>query len=128
MCSKETSFKKRSYMQSLFGFKCPRCRQSDLFTKPFKVSQPLDMPQHCSYCDLNYNPEPGYYWGAMFISYIISAFPLMGIVLFCMFGLHYSVVSSLVIGIGIAAIFYFPLMRFSRSLWIHLMKPYNPPQ
>lgn len=121
-------FVQRSFTQSLFGLQCPRCRQSDLFTKPFRMGQPLDMHTHCSHCGLNYNPEPGYYWGAMFISYIISAFPLMGIVLYCMFGLKYSVVLSLVIGAVVAGIFYFPLMRFSRSLWIHLMKRYDPPR
>jgi len=89
------------------------------------MGNPLHMHKQCSHCELKYTPEPGYYWGAMFLSYILSAFPLMGIVLFCMFGMGYSVMASLFIGILVACLFYFKLMRFSRSLWIHLMIPYN---
>ena len=120
------SSKNHSYLSSLFRYKCPRCRLGDLFVKPFKMSQPLDMPDKCSQCQLRFTPEPGYYWGAMFLSYILSAFPLMGLVLYCMFGLEYSVVASLFIGVFVAALFYFKLMRFSRSLWIHLMVGYDP--
>lgn len=117
---------KTSYLSSLLKYKCPRCRQGKLFIEPFKMSSPLDMHKTCSHCHLNFTPEPGYYWGAMFLSYILSAFPLMGIVLYCMFGLEFSVVSSLLVGIFIAALCYFKLMRFSRSLWIHIMISYKP--
>ncbi len=118
--------KRISYLKSLLTYRCPRCRQGRLFTEPFQLTNPLDMHSKCSHCELKYAPEPGYFWGAMFLSYIISAFSLMGIVLFLMFGMHYSVVTSLLIGILVAAIFYFKLMRFSRSLWIHLMIGYKP--
>ncbi len=116
---------KRTFLSSLFKYRCPRCRQGELFTKPFRMNNPLSMPKRCTQCELQFTPEPGYYWGAMFVSYILSAFPLMGIVLFCMFGLNYPIGTSLLIGILIAALFYFKLMRFSRSLWIHLMIGYD---
>ena len=117
-----------SFLHSLFRYRCPRCRTSKLFKEPFQFSRPLDMHEVCDTCDLQFNPEPGYYWGAMFLSYIISAFALMGLVLFLMFGMHYSVVNALLIGILVAAIFYFKLMRFSRSLWIHLMIGFDEKQ
>ncbi len=120
------SKKQPSFLSSLFRYTCPQCRQGNLFVKPFQFSNPLNMHKQCSHCELNFTPEPGYYWGAMFLSYILSAFPLMGIVLYCMFGLKFSVLYSLFIGIVIAGLFYFKLMRFSRSLWIHLMVKYNP--
>lgn len=116
----------RSFFQSLFQYRCPRCREGRLFKEPFQVSNPLHMNPRCSHCNLNFEPEPGYYWGAMFLSYIISAFPLMGIVLFCMFYLEYSVIASLAIGLLAAGLTYFKLMRFSRSLWIHLMVAFDP--
>ena len=114
-----------SFLFSLFRYRCPRCRKSKLFVDPFQISRPLDMNDKCGHCELRFNPEPGYYWGAMFLSYIISAFALMGLVLFLMFGMKYSVVNSLLIGVLVAALFYFKLMRFSRSLWIHLMIGYD---
>ncbi len=27
------------------------------------------MHDHCSHCGLNFNPEPGFYWASMFVSY-----------------------------------------------------------
>ena len=31
------------------------------------------MHQRCPHCDADLNPEPGFYWGAMYVSYGFSA-------------------------------------------------------
>ena len=77
-------------LQSTFKYKCPRCRKGELFTKPFDISKPLDMPKRCEICDQKTEPEPGFYFGAMFLSYLLTAFPLLGLGLGAAFVLNWS--------------------------------------
>ena len=75
---------KRNPIVNAFMKKCPRCQEGDLFIKPFEISNPLNMPDHCPVCNQKYLPEPGFYYGAMFLSYIFSAFFFLGIVGICL--------------------------------------------
>ena len=59
---------------NVFNLKCPRCHEGDLFTKPFKMSDPVSMPEKCPVCGQLYMPEPGFYYGSMFLSYIVTGF------------------------------------------------------
>ncbi|MFZ1705796.1 MAG: DUF983 domain-containing protein, partial [Saprospiraceae bacterium] len=81
------------------------------------MSKPLEMPEKCPSCGQLYQPEPGFYFGAMFLSYILSGFFFLGIVGFCVFGFGMSVNASMGILLLVAVLIYFPLLRFSRSLW-----------
>ena len=67
--------KKRSLLSSVFAMKCPQCRQGDLFeTSTFSFQKPFDMPDRCPVCSNNYMPEPGFYFGAMFITFLVVCF------------------------------------------------------
>lgn len=112
-------------ISSIFKKKCPRCRQGDLFVKPFDIQNPVNMNERCEHCDLNFEPEPGYYFGAMFISYIWTAFFSLGLVGFCIIVLKWSVGASFGLLIFLAAISFFWIIRLSRSLYIHLATKYK---
>lgn len=111
---------------SIFRKKCPRCRKGDLFVKPFELKSPVNMPKNCSNCGLNFEPEPGYYFGAMFISYIWTAFFSLGLVGFCILALKWSVGASFALLLFLAAISFFWIVRISRSLYIHITTKYEP--
>ncbi|MEL6718022.1 MAG: DUF983 domain-containing protein, partial [Bacteroidota bacterium] len=65
-------FKKGTKPYSLFKLKCPRCHEADLFeTGSFSFQKPFEMHERCPNCNFNNFPEPGFYYGAMFMSYII---------------------------------------------------------
>ncbi|NNF22590.1 MAG: DUF983 domain-containing protein [Saprospiraceae bacterium] len=117
--------KKGSIVYGAFKFKCPRCQEGDLFNKPMKLSNPMDMPTNCSECGQKFEPEPGYYYGAMFLSYIILGWFCLGIVGFCIMVLGCSVEVSFAILIAIIAIIFFWNLRFTRALWINLMIKYD---
>ncbi|WP_226163695.1 DUF983 domain-containing protein [Hymenobacter terricola] len=58
---------------ALLDLRCPRCHQGKLFSYPaYYLNKYTIMPEHCPVCDLAYEPEPGFYWGAMFVSYAFS--------------------------------------------------------
>ena len=117
----------KNFIKSIFSYNCPRCREGELFVKPFKFSAPLKMNERCSVCNQKFEPEPGYYFGAMFISYIWTGFLFLGIIGFCMLVLGWGVNASFALLIFIAAVLYFWIARISRSIYIHLDVRYDPP-
>ncbi len=115
-----------NFLASVFKKKCPRCRRGNLFLSPFKLTDPIAMPEQCEICGQKTMPDPGFYYGAMFISYIVTGFLYLGLA----FVLHYLLDLSLPITFSIIILFtvvtYFQTLRLSRSLWIHLMVKYDP--
>lgn len=84
------------------------------------------MHDNCSHCGQSFQPEPGYYFGAMFVSYIWTGWTCLFIMGFFMIVLDWSVNASFAMLLGITAISYFWIMRISRSMYIHLDVRYDP--
>ena len=84
------------------------------------------MYDRCPACGLKLEPEPGYYFGAMFISYILSGWLFLLPTLFLVFYLDWSVEAAMGLIIVIAIITYLKFLRGSRSLWLHMNVPYDP--
>jgi uncharacterized protein (DUF983 family) len=84
------------------------------------------MKHSCEVCGQRFEPEPGFYYGAMFISYIFSAWVFVGTALLLVFAAGWSLEAAMGVVLALAIITFFKLMRISRSLWIHLMVKYDP--
>jgi uncharacterized protein (DUF983 family) len=53
--------------------KCPRCHQGDVFVHGHAYKKGFDqMHTHCSNCHLKYEKEPGFFYGAMYVSYALG--------------------------------------------------------
>lgn len=112
---------------SIFNLKCPRCHEGDLFkTETFSFKEPFEMHDRCPHCDLNYMPEPGFYYGAMFISYIFIGWFSIGFVAFLRWVVGWSINASFALLIAICAIFFVWLFRMARSIWININVKYDP--
>jgi len=62
--------KKGTKLYSILKMKCPKCQEGKfLVTHPYNLSKPGEIYDHCPNCGLNYMPEPGFYYGAMYVSY-----------------------------------------------------------
>ena len=77
------------------------------------------MPERCSHCGLKYQPEPGFFYGAMFVSYGLSIL-ITGLVWFILtlFGFDFMAViwaSVITLLISMPLVF-----RLSRAIWINL--------
>lgn len=119
-------YEQMNKLQAIFKMRCPRCRKGKLFVEPFKFSKPLEMPERCSECGQLTEPEPGYYFGAMFISYIWTGWLCIFCVGFTIIFLKWSVLQSFAFLIGAFLLSYFWVMRISRSIYINLDVPYDP--
>ncbi len=119
-------FKKGNKLFSILNLKCPRCHEGDLFhTSTWSFQDIAGMPDRCPNCGLNYMPEPGFYYGAMFVSYIFWGF-------FCViFGgtfiiaLEWTVNQAMILLVVISAIFFVWLFRMSRAVWFNAMQHYD---
>lgn len=66
--------KEHSKLHSAIYLKCPRCQQGNLFeeSNPFKLDRAMDMPKNCPICNQDFVKEPGFYDGAIWLSYLIE--------------------------------------------------------
>jgi len=93
------------------------------FFNPAKFSV---MNKNCSYCGQSFEPEPGYYFGAMFISYGINTALFISVwVALYLLKEDYSLTLLLTL-LGAAAIVFLPFIyRISRSIWIAIFIPFE---
>jgi uncharacterized protein (DUF983 family) len=106
--------------------KCPRCREGDIFKYPLtNVSKFAAMNDRCPKCDASFNPEPGFYFGAMFVSYAFSVaiFIIVGVFLYVFFRPDDW---TYLISITVAAIVFTPFsFRYSRILFLYWFGGYR---
>jgi len=121
---------KRSKLESILQERCPRCREGRMFVSAKYDLKKFDkMHKTCGRCGLNYELEPGYYTGAMYVSYAFSVaiFVIVGFMLFIFFDDPEIYVYVLTILMTIVVLF--PLLfRYSRVIYLHVFGGvnYNP--
>jgi uncharacterized protein (DUF983 family) len=116
---------KKPLLINAIQYKCPRCQSGNLFVKPFQWKNPINMPENCDKCGQAFEPEPGFYYGSMFVSYIISAFVFLSVMAVSIMYFGLSLNQSFVILLVFSVITYVFLIRFSRSLWINFLVSYD---
>jgi uncharacterized protein (DUF983 family) len=88
----------------------------------------MKMNPNCPCCGQSFEPEPGYYFGAMFVSYGINTafFIAVWIALYILveeITITMMIVALLVVVLGLLPITF----RLSRALWIHIFVRYEGP-
>jgi len=125
--------KSRSYISSVVGCRCPRCREGKLFQLPLnlKLKNVLKMNKECPVCGQPTDIEVGFYYGTSFVSYGITVF--LSVVSFIVWFLTIGISAydnRFVYWLIFNAVFLLCLqpwlMRFSRSLWISWFVKYDP--
>lgn len=59
--------------QAIMQAKCPRCRSGKMFShKAYDLKNFTLMNKTCPVCGLEFEIEPGFFWGAMYVSYFVS--------------------------------------------------------
>lgn len=77
------------------------------------------MNSHCPVCGQSFEPEPGFYFGAMFVSYGLNTALFIGVwVLLALLVEDYSL-STVLILLALTVVVFLPFtFRLSRSIWI----------
>jgi len=118
--------KERPLLLNVLLKKCPKCQRDDLFKQPLQLSKPLLMNDRCGVCQQKFEPEPGFYYGAMFISYILSSFFFLATAAVLIIFAKLTVNQTFAIIILLAILGYIWLLRISRSIWIHTVVQFDP--
>jgi len=81
----------------------------------------------CPVCQLSFEPEPGFYFGAMFVSYAINTlqfFFAWGLLVY--FYPSYTLVHLLTLLFGVVMLSLPFTFRLSRAIWLVLFVRYDP--
>ena len=120
-------FGKGSRLFSIFKMKCPRCHEGEFFiSHPYDLKKAGDIHQNCSNCGLKYSKEPGFYYGAMYVSYALGDH--LFVTLWTSFNLFFPAASS---GIQIATIISLTILltpylyALSKIIWANLFIKYE---
>ncbi len=118
---------KTSGLSAIVAMKCPRCRKGKLFCHPtsYNFNTLFQMPDLCEECKQRIEPEPGFYYGAMYINYAFSVVLLA----FCI-GILYAVYhfnSYIVLGTYVGGLVVMGpwMFRYSRVLYMNIFVRYD---
>ncbi|UPT66375.1 MAG: hypothetical protein M0D57_18195 [Sphingobacteriales bacterium JAD_PAG50586_3] len=64
-----------SALGNIISCKCPNCGDAYVFTNqnPYNLWHLADMHQNCPKCGKSFSKEPGFYFGAMYVSYGLTS-------------------------------------------------------
>jgi uncharacterized protein (DUF983 family) len=110
----------KSLTTALLQGKCPRCRTGNIFAFPAGSLLKFNrMNERCPHCDVRLEPEPGFYQGAMYVSYgfTVILMVIIGLLLYHTINPSDGVYIGTVIGVMILLI---PLnYRYSRIIYLY---------
>lgn len=111
-----------SSVLALLALRCPRCHRGKLFSYPAtNLAKFTDMPDDCPVCGQAFEPEPGFYFGAMYISFgfAVAIFAVCGVLLYYLAG--DPDVWVYVVAVAVVTLVTTPLtFRYSRALMLYL--------
>jgi uncharacterized protein (DUF983 family) len=101
---------------------CPQCGQGSFFKHPvsFDYRKWSMMNESCGNCGLSFQQEPGFYFGAMYVSYAINVLIMMLIwgITYMTFPDDYSIWLHVLAAASGGLIFTPWTFRWSRLVWI----------
>jgi len=115
------------FFTSVVRSKCPRCNLDNLYVdnNPYHLSKLGQMKKCCDKCGQKYEPETGFYYGAMYVSYGLGIALLFvpAYILYMLFDFSFTTLMVYVLSVYVLT---FPLMfRWSRNIWLNMFVKYD---
>ncbi|MFT4660700.1 MAG: hypothetical protein ACI8XB_000968 [Patiriisocius sp.] len=118
----------KSKLSAILTNKCPACREGDFFVSknPYSPKNFGKMHENCPLCDQKYTIEPGFYFGAAYISYGLNVLLFVAAVIIVYLFVDKPTITNYVTAIILPTIVLVPLLfRLSRLIWAALFIPYS---
>lgn len=106
---------------STIANKCPRCHKGKVFenNNPYSFKNAFTMNDSCSECHLKYEREPGFFYGALYVSYALMSGIFIVWFLADLLWIHMEAV-SLAIVVMASMLLLFPVVyRSARIVWLN---------
>lgn len=119
--------KKGSKLNSILRGSCPKCQEESMYVDKnmYKPSKILTMNEECSHCKLEYKIEPGFFYGAMYVSYgvgiafAVAAFIISNVFFGSSLKISFvAIVATIILTLPIS-------LRISRNIWINIFINYE---
>ena len=118
--------KKGTKVYSIFYNKCPRCNEGDFFySHPYHLKNFGLKHFNCEICHLKFEKEPGFFYGAMYVSYALMVgwfLVTWAINTFIVKADSISFLIFLILSIVVLMTYTF---RIARLFWINFFTRYN---
>jgi uncharacterized protein (DUF983 family) len=107
--------------------KCPRCMEGDIYPNknPYNFKDMTKFNERCSECNQTFEPEPNFYYGAMYVSYaytvalFVAVYILFGVLLDWAMWPTIGALTVLLVLLG-------PLLfRTARTTWLAVFVHYD---
>ncbi len=112
---------KLKVIPSILHEKCPHCLEGNVFEKKKHFFELPVMKDRCDKCGYYFDREPGYFLGAMYLSYGMAVFQGIIAFLICYFlfkGLDTLTIGFIVVGVIIG--FGLKNYKLSRIIYMHI--------
>lgn len=117
-----------SKLLSILQMKCPRCHEGPIYLhrNAYNLHEAGKMHKSCPRCGLDYQPEPGFYFGAGYVSYALTV--ALSIAIFILLfpfvnWYHWEIYVGVILAILLLT---FPLLfRYSRVIWLYFFVKYD---
>lgn len=83
------------------------------------------MPKQCAVCNQPFEIEPGFWLGALWVSYPIVIFIIIAVTAIAFLFLKLNIFWSFMAAALVLLCILPPLIRLSRSVYIHIFVPYE---
>ena len=116
---------KTSQLEAIVKAKCPRCRRGNIFAGSLYGLNLQNTNENCSHCGMRFEVEPGFFYGAMYVSYTFVVVEMLnvGLITYLITGNDKSpwlyIITILLTILALTPINY----RYSRVLLLHWLTP-----
>lgn len=121
--------KHRSYWQGIAQQRCPHCREGKLFKYPPYSLKFTQMYKECPHCGIPYEREPGFFYGAMYVSYAFQVALFVTVLVALNILMDEPPVWAYFVGVLVPLFVLFPhFFRYARTLYLYFFSgiQYNP--
>ncbi len=112
-------------VRDIFQQRCPRCRSGQIFRYSIFRGFPK-MHERCPVCDLKFEREPGYFLGAMYISYGLGIVTVAAFAAVVWYLTGWWITTDTIVAVLIFLPLAPTLTFFARVLWIYLDQTVDP--
>lgn len=118
---------KGTKVYSITRSKCPRCMEGEIYPdkNPYRFKTMTDFNPRCSVCDQNFEPEPNFYYGAMYVSYGYTV--ALFVAVYIIFGIWMGWTMWPTVGaLAVTLVLLAPVIfRISRTTWLSFFVKYD---
>ncbi|MGC4040355.1 MAG: DUF983 domain-containing protein [Flavobacterium sp.] len=119
--------KKGTKINSILTGTCPKCQEERMYVdrNPYNLSKLFTMHEHCSHCGLQYQIEPSFFYGAMYVNYGLTV--ALGVAVFIITKVFMGLgITESFVSIILALLVLMPInLRLSRNIYINMFVSYD---